>query len=158
MSWPRLWKITVNAYNPKHCDETKLRAQHLCDVTYNNLSQRTTKPTIRRATSEDSDQPAYPRSLIRVFADRICLPQPLGYPKRDERESLPYWEDVQADLKSFPVSILYKSIAGRYRPVRVADGLITARYRFIKNAYWVAGDTYLIVGFVVRWLYFSLYA
>ena len=33
-----------------------------------------------------------------------------------------------------PVSILYKSIAGRYRPVRVADGPITARYRFIKNA------------------------
>ena len=27
-----------------------------------------------------------------------------------------------------PVSILYKSIAGRYRPVRVADGPITARY------------------------------
>ena len=36
-----------------------------------------------------------------------------------------------------PASILYKSIAGRYRPVRVADGPITARYRFIKNAYWV---------------------
>ena len=35
-----------------------------------------------------------------------------------------------------PVSILYKSIAGRYRPVRVADGPITARYRFIKNACW----------------------
>ena len=35
-----------------------------------------------------------------------------------------------------PVSILYKSIAGRYRPVRVADGPITARYRFIKNAGW----------------------
>ena len=35
-----------------------------------------------------------------------------------------------------PVSILYKSIAGRYRPVRVADGQITARYRFIKNASW----------------------
>ena len=31
----------------------------------------------------------------------------------------------------FPVSILYKSIAGRYRPVRVADGPITAHYRFI---------------------------
>ena len=26
-----------------------------------------------------------------------------------------------------PVSILYRSTAGRYRPVRVADGLITAR-------------------------------
>ena len=34
------------------------------------------------------------------------------------------------------VSILYKSIAGRYRPVRVADGPMTARYRFIKNASW----------------------
>ena len=34
----------------------------------------------------------------------------------------------------FPVSILHKSIAGRYRPVRVADGPITARCRFIKNA------------------------
>ena len=35
-----------------------------------------------------------------------------------------------------PVSILYKSTAGRYRPVRVADGPITARCRFIKNASW----------------------
>ena len=35
-----------------------------------------------------------------------------------------------------PASILYKSIARRYRPVRVADGPITARYRFIKNASW----------------------
>ena len=35
-----------------------------------------------------------------------------------------------------PASILYKSIAGRYRPVRVADRPITTRYRFIKNAYW----------------------
>ena len=36
-------------------------------------------------------------------------------------------------------STLYKHIAGRYRPVRVADGPITARYRFIKNASWVRG-------------------
>ena len=35
-----------------------------------------------------------------------------------------------------PVSILYKSTAGRSRPVRVADGPITARCRFIKNASW----------------------
>ena len=37
-----------------------------------------------------------------------------------------------------PVSILYKSIAGRYRPVKVyvADGPITAHYRFIKNDCW----------------------
>ena len=33
-----------------------------------------------------------------------------------------------------PVSILHKSIAGRYRPVSIADGPITTRCRFIKNA------------------------
>ena len=52
-----------------------------------------------------------------------------------------------------PASILYKSTAGRYRPVRIIlykstagrhrpvsypDGPITARCRFIKNAYWEA--------------------
>ena len=40
------------------------------------------------ATSEDLDQPANPRSLTRVFADRMCLLQPPGYPKRDKRETL----------------------------------------------------------------------
>ena len=43
--------------------------------------------------------------------------------------------DVAPNNK-YPVSILHKSIAGRYRPVRVADGPITARCRFIKNASW----------------------
>ena len=42
-----------------------------------------------------------------------------------------------SSLTYFPVSILYKSIAGRYRPVRIADGPTTARFRFIKNASWV---------------------
>ena len=42
-----------------------------------------------------------------------------------------------------PVSILHKSIAGRYRPVWVADGPITARCRFIKNASWGAAVSYL---------------
>ena len=37
----------------------------------------------------------------------------------------------------FPVSIFYKSIAGRYRPVMVAVGPITARYRFKNKASWV---------------------
>ena len=39
-------------------------------------------------------------------------------------------------IQTDPVSILHKSIAGRYRPVRVADGPITARCRFIKNNSW----------------------
>ena len=37
-------------------------------------------------------------------------------------------------MTTSPLSILYKSIAGCYRPVRVADGPITARWRFVKNA------------------------
>ena len=40
-----------------------------------------------------------------------------------------------------PGSILHKSITGRYRPVRVADGPIMARFRFIKNASWVKAYT-----------------
>ena len=42
------------------------------DKTYNNIL----------STSEDSDQPANPRSLIGVFADRVWLLQPPGYPSR----------------------------------------------------------------------------
>ena len=34
-------------------------------------------------------------------------------------------------LYTYPVSILHKSIVGRYRPVRVADGPMTASYRFM---------------------------
>ena len=39
-------------------------------------------------------------------------------------------------ISRHPVNILYKSTAGRYRPVSYPDGPITARYRFIKNASW----------------------
>ena len=34
------------------------------------------------------------------------------------------------DAAIYPVSILRKSISGRHRPVRVADGPMTARCRF----------------------------
>ena len=43
---------------------------------------------------------------------------------------------TEQNMTNIPVSILYKSIAARYRPVRVADGPITTRCRFIKNASW----------------------
>ena len=39
-----------------------------------------------RATIEDYDQPEHLRSLITVFADRMCPLQPPGYPKRDKRD------------------------------------------------------------------------
>ena len=44
------------------------------------------------------------------------------------------------------MSILYKSKAGRYRPVRVAEGPITARYRFIKNASRVVTLPFIALG------------
>ena len=46
---------------------------------------------------------------------------------------MPY---LKLNSSIIPVSIFYKFIASRYRPVRVADGPITARYRFIKTASW----------------------
>ena len=50
------------------------------------------------------------------------------------------WKYHDHEIQPFrcinPASILYKSTAGRYRPVSYPDGPITARCRFIKNAYW----------------------
>ena len=47
---------------------------------------------------EDSDQPAHPHSLIRLFTDCMCLLQSQGYPKQDKREPLQYLVDVHTDL------------------------------------------------------------
>ena len=54
------------------------------------------------------------------------------------------------------MSILHKSIAGRYRPVRVADGPITARCRFIKNASRDMFNTSLILFMTSHHSYFSI--
>ena len=70
----------------------------------------------------------------------------LSQPAKGRKESVflnsgPYrkfFSGLRADMN--PASILYKSIAGRYRPVSYPDGPITARYRFIKNADWESGD------------------
>ena len=50
------------------------------------------------ATIKDSDQTAHSRSLIKVFADRMCLLQPPGYPTRSKREPVLYWVDVLVDF------------------------------------------------------------
>ena len=59
---------------------------------------------------------------------------------------------------TFPASILYKFLAGRYRPVSYPDGPITARYRFKKNAYWVdffSANFYKGENFCDLYVYFS---
>ena len=43
---------------------------------------------------------------------------------------------IYYSIQIFSQLAVYKSIAGRYRPVSYPDGPITARYRFIMNAYW----------------------
>ena len=63
---------------------------------------------------------------------------------KNECCQLQFWEEsgatqafrlmlrIEDQITLIPASILYKSIAGRYRPVSYPDGPITARYRFIK--------------------------
>ena len=53
-------------------------------------------------------------------------------------------------VENTPVSILHKSIAGRYRPVRVADGPITTRCRFIKNASWDFASSHIVLYILYR--------
>ena len=62
------------------------------------MSQSMTKLTIRLVRRVNTNQPAHPHSLTKVFANRMCLLQPLGYPKRDKGEPLPNWLGVLADL------------------------------------------------------------
>ena len=113
------------------------------------------------APSEDSDQFAHSCSLIRIFTGRILDSQGCNVSSCGQRRLIRLcgcsgWTESSLDAHvrryvfsccrsnikgslssfSYPASILYKSIAGRYRPVRVADGPITARYRFKKNASW----------------------
>ena len=50
------------------------------------------------ASSEDSDQPGHPPSLIRVFAVRMKKAWVLSYPLSAQRRLWSDWEDAQADL------------------------------------------------------------
>ena len=51
------------------------------------------------APSEDSDQPGYPPSLIRVFAVRMTKAWVLNYPSSAQRRLWSEWADAQADLR-----------------------------------------------------------
>ena len=50
------------------------------------------------APIEDSDQPAHPRSLIRVFAVRLKSLRIIGYPHNAPRRLLSDYVDAQADI------------------------------------------------------------
>ena len=90
-----------------------------------------------RANSPDLDQTPHSTSAQGLHC--LChVQQSLDTPSGDKKGP----KTCQVSSKANPASILYKSIAGRYRPVSYPDGPITARYRFIKNAGWeLAGST-----------------
>ena len=83
---------------------------------------------------EESDQPMRMRIQIWIFAGRTC----------------PWVRFLMLQLN--PVSILQKPVAGRYWPVRVADGPITACYRFIKNAMLAGIFTCIYLQWKEHWL------
>ena len=93
-----------------------------------------------RENKKDSDQVAPLESILGiVFLESQHIKALVGssYPTA----GLKQWFGRQVRklfaFRAYPASILNKYIAGRYRPVSYPDGPITARCRFIKNAYWV---------------------
>ena len=70
---------------------------HFCGI-IRKMSQCTTKPKIRLVPPVNTQISLRIWAVWSVFADQLCLLQPLGYPKRDKQEPLPYWVDAQADL------------------------------------------------------------
>ena len=56
------------------------------------MSQRTTKPTKILMRPAKIQIGLRIRAVRSVCADRMCLLQPPGYPRREEREPFPYWK------------------------------------------------------------------
>ena len=80
------------------------------------LSLRKTKPTKKTcAASEDADQPANPRSLIRAFADCRRLLQSPGYPKEGQMRTLDKLSRCTGCYESFLVTqallLIYHALA-----------------------------------------------
>ena len=94
-----------------------------------------------------NDQTSPMLSLVRVCAVQLKKLCDLAIHKAHSED----WSDYadahfasKYDISyNHPASILYKSIADRYRPVSYPDGPITARYTFIKNAYWAMAVIYI---------------
>ena len=59
------------------------------------------------ASSEDSDQPGHPPSLIRVFAVRMKKGWIHSYPLSAQRRLCSDWADAQADLSSLGAQSLF---------------------------------------------------
>ena len=121
-----LWPITYLIHNIRKC---------ICEH----------MPVYACVPWENSDLPLLLHSLIRIFTGGFLIADGAKISScRLWRLWLDYW-DAQADfslhwahisngkflmIRLVPVNILRKSISGCHRPVRVADGPMTARCRF----------------------------
>ena len=100
--------------------------------------------------SECPDQPAWVRGPVWAFDVRMCMALLNLLLRKNytepENKITPSWIEITVLVEiqkikiltqfyylsqMYPVSILRKSISGRHRPVRVADGPMTARCRFM---------------------------
>ena len=107
-----------------------MRANSSCNcLSSNNIALQRGK-TYLLTCHLNKNRSAYPHSLIRIFVVHMKKLCTLGYPYPAHRD----YSD-QTGRMLYPASILYKSTAGRYRPVSYPDGPITARCRFLK--YWL---------------------
>ena len=83
----------------KHVYKAKnYKKQRCLEIQNMKMSQLMTKPTMRLVRPAETQISMSICTVWSVFADRMCLLRPPGYPKRDKREPLPYWVDVQAAL------------------------------------------------------------
>ena len=75
-----------------------MNTHNICFQEEKNMSQHTTKATIRLVQPVKTQISPSIHCLIRVFPDSMCLLQPPGYPRSDKQEPLSNWVAVQADL------------------------------------------------------------
>ena len=90
----------------------------------------------RNLTLNSDAAPKYKRMFVPHISPKKHQWNTYNHKCCKEKESKGLSDEVRTQATNSPVSILNKSKAGCYRPVRVADGPITARYIFIKNACW----------------------
>ena len=81
--------------------------------------------------------------MVSTLGIRKLRANTVSYLKKKKKKKEHSWETYGAKQYDNPISIPYKSIADRYRPVSYPDGPITARYRFIKNASWESSSSLL---------------
>ena len=81
---PECVSVILNLYTCKYVQTNVFKCLNKFIIGYKLNEPGHDKTYKTCATSKGSDQPLQLQSLIRVLAERMCLLQPPGYPKRDK--------------------------------------------------------------------------